>query len=249
MAQGSRQSASRVIRTCLIPHIYRHKQQRTQINICINAFHISVCWCDFGHGDSKHYFTSQTNHGVTITRCATGWHFHIWNMTVSLRNTDVAVFLLVKNWRTRQRIRHTLIVVYHHLRLFGDKTIPDSAIDQPNISRCNGFYVQDNQCLSSPDVSYPWNIRFQHQTCFQIAKFMGPTWGPPGYCRPQMGSLLAPWTLLSRFVSTCTQRSKIQACDQLISHPLHESTCYSVTCIYIFTSVSIHFSVGMKNHE
>ena len=28
----------------------------------------------------------------------------------------------------------------------------------------------------------------------QIARFIGPTWGPPGPCRPQM---LAPWTLLS----------------------------------------------------
>ena len=31
----------------------------------------------------------------------------------------------------------------------------------------------------------------------QIAKFMGPTWGPPGSCRPQMGPMLVPWTLLS----------------------------------------------------
>ena len=31
----------------------------------------------------------------------------------------------------------------------------------------------------------------------QIAKFMGPTWGPPGSCRPQMGPMLAPRTLLS----------------------------------------------------
>ena len=31
----------------------------------------------------------------------------------------------------------------------------------------------------------------------QIARFMGPTWGPSGSCRPQMGSMLAPWTLLS----------------------------------------------------
>ena len=31
----------------------------------------------------------------------------------------------------------------------------------------------------------------------QIAKFKGPTWGPPGSCRPQMGPMLAPWTLLS----------------------------------------------------
>ena len=26
----------------------------------------------------------------------------------------------------------------------------------------------------------------------QIAKFMGPTWGPPGSCRPQLGPMLAP---------------------------------------------------------
>ena len=30
----------------------------------------------------------------------------------------------------------------------------------------------------------------------QIARSMGPTWGPPGSCRPQMGPILAPWTLL-----------------------------------------------------
>ena len=31
----------------------------------------------------------------------------------------------------------------------------------------------------------------------QIAKFMGPTCGPPGSCRPQMGPMLSPWALLS----------------------------------------------------
>ena len=31
----------------------------------------------------------------------------------------------------------------------------------------------------------------------QIAKFTGPTWGPPGSCQPQMGPMLVPWTLLS----------------------------------------------------
>ena len=29
----------------------------------------------------------------------------------------------------------------------------------------------------------------------QIAKFMGPTWGPPGSCRPQMGPMNLAWTL------------------------------------------------------
>ena len=30
-----------------------------------------------------------------------------------------------------------------------------------------------------------------------IAKIMGPTWDPPGSCRPQMGPMLAPWAMLS----------------------------------------------------
>ena len=30
-----------------------------------------------------------------------------------------------------------------------------------------------------------------------ITGFIGQTWGPPGSCRPQMGPMLAPWTLLS----------------------------------------------------
>ena len=30
-----------------------------------------------------------------------------------------------------------------------------------------------------------------------IARFMGPTWGPPGADRIQVGPMLAPWTLLS----------------------------------------------------
>ena len=32
-----------------------------------------------------------------------------------------------------------------------------------------------------------------------IYKVHGPTWGPPGSCRPQMGPMLVPWTLLSGY--------------------------------------------------
>ena len=35
-----------------------------------------------------------------------------------------------------------------------------------------------------------------------IAKFMGPTWGPPGAGRTQVGPMLAPWTLLSGLANT-----------------------------------------------
>ena len=53
------------------------------------------------------------------------------------------------------------------------------------------------------DVMFPWLSYLLDGYCHsanstQIARFMGPTWGPPGSCRPQMGPMLAPWTLLSR---------------------------------------------------
>ena len=35
----------------------------------------------------------------------------------------------------------------------------------------------------------------------QIARFMWPTWGPHGSERTQVGPMLAPWTLLSAYVS------------------------------------------------
>ena len=39
----------------------------------------------------------------------------------------------------------------------------------------------------------------------QIAKFMGPTWVPPGSCRTQMGPMLAPWTCCQGMLSSdCT---------------------------------------------
>ena len=53
-------------------------------------------------------------------------------------------------------------------------------------------------CLRIPDVMVTTNIGV---SLSQIARFMGPTWGPPGPCRPHMGPILAPWTLLSVFVA------------------------------------------------
>ena len=50
-------------------------------------------------------------------------------------------------------------------------------------------------CTKSTDSSGAVNL---------YAKFMGPTWGPPGSCRPHMGPMLAPWTLLSGYPKKLT---------------------------------------------
>ena len=38
-----------------------------------------------------------------------------------------------------------------------------------------------------------------HESISLIARFMGPTWGPHGADRTQVGPMLAPWTLLSGY--------------------------------------------------
>ena len=49
----------------------------------------------------------------------------------------------------------------------------------------------------------------------QIAKFMGPTWRPPGSCRPQMGPILVPWTLLSGKGSYLPNASLLSMSDHI----------------------------------
>ena len=44
---------------------------------------------------------------------------------------------------------------------------------------------------------YVWWYKVQHTESSLIARFMGPTWGPSGADRTQVGPMLDPWTLLS----------------------------------------------------
>ena len=52
------------------------------------------------------------------------------------------------------------------------------------------------------DRSLIMGCRDVYDKTSQIARFTGPTWGPPGTCRPQMGPMLSPWTLLSGVLPT-----------------------------------------------
>ena len=48
-------------------------------------------------------------------------------------------------------------------------------------------------------LAYIYHVYFLNTWAIltRIARFMGPIWGPPGSCPPQVGSMLTPWTLLS----------------------------------------------------
>ena len=86
-------------------------------------------------------------------------------------------------------------------------------------TECPSFCLGVIQCVKIPYQKFSlligwlqfyqsWASRpviMSHYESTQIAKFMGPTWGPPGSCRPQMGPMLAPWILLSgQWLIHCT---------------------------------------------
>ena len=63
-----------------------------------------------------------------------------------------------------------------------------------------------------------------------IARFMGPTWGPSGADRPQVGPMLAPWTFLSgRLTTYYVAMIQNKACNNRASIPcpLSGRTSYS----------------------
>ena len=65
----------------------------------------------------------------------------------------------------------------------------------------------------------------------QIARFMGPTWGPPGSYRPQMGPMLAPWILLS---GTIVPSSSLELSYRGSLFPL---LLHSLWCVQIIRSI------------
>ena len=55
---------------------------------------------------------------------------------------------------------------------------------------------------------------------------MGPTWGPPGSCRLQMGPMLAPWILLSRECIGTDNSAEESAETWEKLHNFHETITY-----------------------
>ena len=85
---------------------------------------------------------------------------------------------------------------YHIILMVRGYLIPDRSYHVPPLWSCN--------VLNNTTWTYMIMLRsiflyvhlyrmHTHTNIYtQIAKFMGPIWGPPGSCRPQMGPMLAP---------------------------------------------------------
>ena len=65
-----------------------------------------------------------------------------------------------------------------------------------------------------------------------IAKFIGPTWGPPGSCRPQMGPMLAPMNLTIRERSRCARRTNTNMPYKLHSRLIRSRVSFRIKHCY-----------------
>ena len=93
------------------------------------------------------------------------------------------------------RIYHSIKLHHHHP--IAEKWWSNGAITKA-LSALLGF---PSGAIAQTQASGEW------KAATQITKFMGPAWGPPGSCRPQMGPMLAPWTLLTGYwpLSVCSK--------------------------------------------
>ena len=138
------------------------------------------------------------------------------------------------------------------VRIMQDKSLMSSIRDFNYISvfssdrQCKYIFMvpRMNSARQELDVGTRKNSRCVSLRS-QIAKFMGPIWGPPGSCRPQMGPMLTTWTLLSgmytlpMYVSHRTCSSCDKRYDQRIlcpgKHRTHtvETTPSCVCIVYL----------------
>ena len=121
------------------------------------------------------YFSTAVGKTCTMKRImkrGLPWSIHGTHKRDITQQSNVVPIWILRRRKASQSITHN----YMHQRF--------------NIS--DACEVVANWVQSSCDIVREWS---------QIATFMGPTWGPPGSCRPQMGPMLAPWTLLSGIAS------------------------------------------------
>ena len=72
----------------------------------------------------------------------------------------------------------------------------------------------------------------QPSICTLIARFMGPTWGPSGADRTQVGPMLAPWTLLSGLVCWCISGVLNWHCGKVLQ-TLYEWHVFNRICLLL----------------
>ena len=105
-------------------------------------------------------------------------------------NCERIIFFL-ENWITR-RHDHTEMKIFHHNKIPTLKNWKDCVVKK--LRKINSEFVLSSKSSVKCERCIVPTV---DNIITEVARFTGPTWGPPGSCRTQMGPMLVPWTLLS----------------------------------------------------
>ena len=143
---------------------------------------VANCLCDLRNSGNKHQITNvalEWVHKQFVTRVHTIILFFIRHND-SINGDKTTIFL----YRPRVSLARFTFCWWRHNRLLMMSQWPDNS---------------NYDAITWMVISNSLDIDFIHddihdRSCKkpQIAKFMQPTWGPPGACRPQMGLMGAP---------------------------------------------------------
>ena len=174
------------------------------IPLYVIMLHYVSMVCLFG---SHRYFTNESSETISNNICACIWRcqqiiqywtrlqWGIWYNSIITLRADSYLFAIKCSIQGRQDDMHRQLYQNSmcYLMIVG-KHIPIS------------LWAVGDLCKYHYNIIYSrWGQgtkRTVHEltASTQITKFIGPTWNPPGSCRPQTGPMLVPWTLLSGYV-------------------------------------------------
>ena len=140
--------------------------------------------------------TSQNSCAITMLRMHTQWlqQAHLLtNWPTSIRSYFQKHFLY-HFFYILQRVQ--LIIKQHWFKEWlGVALISNLKLKRSVYLTAKEIAARQQAITWNGDDQVMW-VRSQRCSS-QIARFMGPTWGPPGADRTQVGPMLARWTLLS----------------------------------------------------
>ena len=147
-----------------------------------NWAHISI-WIIINHIDYYQHIFYETNFQKYFPFTHICCH-------ISYRLSDTKIIMTSQRHYARNPQNHAYIFIVHGLAHPASELwliIPNLLSIKTKIIHGVIRFKNDVPCLVRSEAL--------RGNC-QITRFMGPTWGPPGSCRLQMGPMLAPWALL-----------------------------------------------------
>ena len=136
-------------------------------------------------------------HSLHFNQCA----FSIWTEWNATTNTNINVprWLLfhafqgqhnsLSHWRGGSNLKLAI------LTNINDTCLGSSIHTCPRMNTTKSWWWLIETDPFHPKQCWP-RSRSLYGVTTQITSFVWPTWGPPGSCRPHLGPMLAPWTLL-----------------------------------------------------